>query len=122
MDIIGSMMSENCIERYRSKSRVSTRLLRSKVVVSHDSPSVTGVENPSKRLGKVIRWADNARDMMHDKVLLFLPFLNGKVLDINMTGAFSRNTIVNHIDSRDVITINRSSCSLCIPQFLHNGT
>ena len=78
------------------------------------------MQYPAEGLGEIVRWANDSRNMMHSKILLRFPFLNGKMLDINVTGSFSRDTIINHDDSRNIVTIYRSGLIDCIPQFLQD--
>ena len=50
--------------------------------------------------------------MLQDNILLIGPVLDGKVLDINMARSFSRDVIVDHIDSRHVVFIEQSGAVL----------
>ena len=64
--------------------------------MSHNTPRVARVKMyPSQRLSKIVWGVNNARDMMHDNIAGFTPVLNGKVLNVNMLGAFRRNPMVN---------------------------
>ena len=73
--------------------------------MTHKTTAVARVKNPSKWLRQVIRYINNSWDMAHDNVTLFTPILDGKVLNINMTGSLSRDTIIDHIDSGHIIFI-----------------
>ena len=46
--------------------------------------------------------------MLHDDIFGVGPILNGKVLNINMARTFSRDTIIDHIDSGHIVFIERS--------------
>ena len=88
--------------------------------MTHEAPSMSGVKDPPQRLSKVIQGTNDSRNVEHFDVSAFLPLLNGKVLDANMSRSFCWYSVVDHIDSRDVITIDRSRLSNRIPQFLQD--
>ena len=54
-------------------------------VVAHDTARMPGMQYPTKRFGEVIGGIDDARDVVHDDFTGFLPILNGKVLNIDVT-------------------------------------
>ena len=67
--------------------------------MAHESTGMTGMENPSKRLGQVISWVDDPRDVGKEDGLEFLdPGLDGKHLDINVATPFCGDTVVDHVD------------------------
>ena len=70
------------------------------------------MEDPAERFGEVIRWVENSSNMVHDNILGVLPVLNGKVLDVNVTGALGRDLRVDHVDSRHIVFVDRSRTSL----------
>lgn len=81
------------------------------------------MENPAERLGMVIRGIDDTiRDVDHDDAAGIFPILNGKVLDVNVKRAFSRNFGVDHFDGRHVVIVERSGFHLAEAQFSHDGT
>ena len=53
--------------------------------MSHETMSMSFVENPTKRFSKIITGVDNARDVSHDEVTFILPILNGKMLNVDMS-------------------------------------
>ena len=60
--------------------------------------------------------------MPHNDILRFGPLLNCIMLDINMTRAFSRDTVVDHIDSRHIVFIERSGAILWVSKFQEDST
>ncbi len=72
--------------------------------MTHQAASVTGVEDGTKRFGKVVRGVQDTRDEMHDNVTEFLPVLDGKVLDVDVARTFGRDTRIDHVDGRLVVT------------------
>jgi len=92
------------------------------MVVTHDASRMVSMENPKQGLREVIRRIDDSWDVAHDNVASLLPILNGKVLDINVTGTLSKNTSINHLDSRHVVFVDRSWFVLRETQFGHYGT
>ena len=51
------------------------------------------MEYPSKGLRQIVRWIDNTRDIFDGDSLSILPILYRKVLNVNMTGTFSRDLV-----------------------------
>ena len=80
------------------------------------------MEDPTEGLGEIIGRVDDARDVFQDDVLGILPILDGKVLNINVAGALSRNTSVDHLDSRLVVFVDRSRVMLGKTQLFQNST
>ena len=76
--------------------------------MTHDAASVAFVKDPSKRLGEVIGWVDDARDECHECVTSIFPVLCGEVLDVDVARATCRNACVDHVDGRLVVTVQRS--------------
>ena len=66
--------------------------------MSHDTPCVARMQDPTEGLGKVVGRIDNSREISHDNVASILPVLDGKVLDVNVTRALSRNSSIDHFD------------------------
>ena len=54
------------------------------------------MQHPSERLGKIISRVDDTRNVFHHKVLLLNPFLDGKVLNVDMTRTGRGSGFVNH--------------------------
>ena len=91
-------------------------------VMSHDAASVTLMEDPSKRLGEVVAAEDGARTKTHDDVTSFLPILEGKPLDVNVSGALSRNPSIDNLDGGFVVPVKGSGALLLKTKFLHDGS
>jgi len=90
--------------------------------VTHNASRMASMENPAQGLREVIRRIDDTWDVAHDNVASLLPILNGKVLDINVMRTLSRNTSINHLDSRHVVFVDRSWFILRETQFSHYST
>ena len=60
--------------------------------------------------------------MAHDNILGFSPILDGKMLNLNMTRTFSGDTVVDHIDSRHVVFVERGWTNLRVSDFQEDGT
>ena len=78
---------------------------------------MAGVKDPAKGLGQVIQGIDDARDVLRDNVASILPILNGKMLDINVTGALGRDASVDHVDSRHVVFVDWGGTGLGKTEF-----
>ena len=81
-------------------------------IVSDESASMSRVEYPTKGFSHVVSGVDNSRNKSHLNRACLLPILNSKVLDINMTGALSRNTSIDHCIFGKLLLLlfNRSRC------------
>jgi len=73
--------------------------------VTHGATDVSGMEGPTEGLGLCIRGIEDAGNVLHGDDATSLPFLNRKVLDVDMTGASSRLVFVDHHDCREVVLI-----------------
>lgn len=86
----------------------------------HDPAGMAIVEDPTKRLGKVIRRVDDAGDEAHDNVTGFFPVLDREVLNINMPGALRGDASVDHVDRRLVVTMEACRTGRRKSQFPHD--
>ena len=59
---------------------------------------------------------------MNDKIASFFPFLNGKVLNVDMPRAFGRDASIYHVDGRFVVVVDDSGLCLSKPKFLEDHT
>jgi len=66
----------------------------------HDASCVVLVQDPSKGFCQVIGGVDHTRDEFHYNGPGFFPVLNGKVLDVKVKGALSRDASVDSVDGR----------------------
>ena len=57
---------------------------------------VARMEHPAKHLDKAIRDGKDTRDVRHNKVFGISLVLDGKMLVINVTRLFSRDTFLDH--------------------------
>ena len=71
--------------------------------MTHRTASVASMKDRAKRFSKIVRRVENATNEMHDNITMFFPILNGKVLDMDMAGAISRNARIDHVDGRLVV-------------------
>ena len=91
-------------------------------MMSHHAADMPGVENPAKRLGESVGRVDDSRDVAHFNVSSSFPVLDGKVLDVNVTGAISGNLVVDHKNSRHVILVDRRRGGLLETKVSENHT
>ena len=89
--------------------------------MAHDPAGMAFMEDPTKGFGEIIGWVEYSRDKTHDNVASFFPILDGKVLDINVTGALSGDTGVDHIDGRLIVLIDGSGASQRETEVLHDS-
>ena len=97
------------METARSR-RIANNLPR--VVMPHGTTSMSGEKGPAKRLRRVIRRVDDARDVPHVQNTSLTPLLNGKMLNIDVARTWGRLALVDHSDSSLVIFVQRSGTIL----------
>jgi hypothetical protein len=76
----------------------------------------------SKGFGERICGVNDAGDMGKKYLLIGFPFLDCKMLDVDVAQARGRLACVNHKDGSSIILVERSRSALRIPQSRENGT
>ena len=64
--------------------------------------------NLSVRLGEIVSGIDNPRKMLHDELFLLAPFLDGKVLDINVPSIGCGTLLIDHTETCHIV--NELAC------------
>ena len=90
----------------------SLESLRCEAIVSHESGCMAEVQNPSKCLSEAVRGIDFAWHMLEDDVTQALPLLHAKVADVNVSRSWRRSVMVDNLDGRFIVLIDRSWCLL----------
>jgi len=90
--------------------------------VPHKPTGMARVEKPAQGLGEIIGRVIDTRNMEKHDIASFFPILNGKMLDVNMSGARGRATRINHLDGGNVIFVERRRRSLGKPELGKDGT
>ena len=85
--------------------------------MAHRAADMATVEDPAKCFGQSVRGVDRAGDMLQNKVALILPFLNGKMLDVDMPGAGRGFGGIHHEDSGLVVLIQHRRAVLHETEF-----
>jgi len=67
-------------------------------VVAHESAAVSVVESPAKGFCKGVGAVDATGDVGEDALAVGFPFLDGKMLDVDMTGAVGGFARIDHLD------------------------
>ena len=80
--------------------------------VAHNSTSMVCMKDPPKGFGEVICCVDDSWDMTCDDIPGIFSILDSKVLNINMTRAFSGNLDIDHVDGRHVVNKHRRRLDL----------
>ena len=91
-------------------------------MMTHHAAHVSGMENPTEWLGKGIRRVDDSRDVAHNDIARCFPVLDGKVLNVNVSGAIRRNVVVDHEDSRHIVFVDWSGRGLRETELMEDGT
>ena len=71
--------------------------------MSHTAAGMTSMQHTPKSLGKIITGIHRSGEMFHDKVALFAPFLNGKVLDLDVSSTRRGPRFVDHMQRCKII-------------------
>ena len=72
-------------------------------MVSHTATRMTRVQHPAKGLGEIIARVEDPREMFHDQVALFTPFLNSEVLDLDVSGTRCGSVLVDHVQCGSIV-------------------
>ena len=75
--------------------------------MAHGMASMANKKSPTKCLGSVVGNVDDAGDVMHDNDAMMLPLLDGKMLNVDVSGIRSGFAFVDHGNCRDVVLIER---------------
>ena len=84
--------------------------------MSHETADMTVVKGGTKGLGQRVRRVHDTRDMREDNLAVGLPFLQSKVLYINVASARCRTACVHHKDSRSIILEESRRCKLWLSE------
>ena len=75
--------------------------------MAHGMMSMASKKSPAKCFGSVVGNVDDAGDVMHDDDATMLPLLNGKMLNVDVSGIRSGLALIDHGNGRDVIFVKR---------------
>ena len=78
---------------------------RSGSEVFYEAASVPRVEDPANTFSKGIARVDGPFDVLKEDMASTSPILDGKVLDVDVTGAFCRASSIDHFDGRFVVFV-----------------
>jgi hypothetical protein len=77
-------------------------------MVAHNAANVSVMQNPTEGLGLSVCGVYDTRDVCELDVAALSPFLDRKVLNVDVTRAFSRPIRVHHVDGSLVILVKQS--------------
>ncbi len=86
-------------------------------VVTHQAANMAVMERGTEGLGLRVCGVNDARNMGEDNLVGSFPFLEGKMLDVNMTSTRRWTTRIYHQDCSSVILEQRSRTNLRVPKF-----
>ena len=78
--------------------------------MSHATACMARMEHPSKNLGQIIARIENPCEMFHDNVAFLAPFLNGKVLDLDVTSTRCGTVFVDHRFCSLIVDVQQGWC------------
>jgi hypothetical protein len=67
--------------------------------MTHQATNVAGVEDPTNGFGQTITGVDDSRNFEKIEVTRFLPVLECKILNVDMSRTLGRSVSVSHFDS-----------------------
>ena len=74
--------------------------------MSHQTTDMTVMEDPTQRLSQGIRWVNDTGNVGKRHEVSRAPVLDGKELNVNVAAAFSRDTVVDHVDGRNIVFVD----------------
>ena len=86
-------------------------------MVSHGMVHMLLVKGPAEHFGSLVRGVDDPWDVAHNDDLVVMPFLNGKVLDINVAGMRHWLLLVNHCNCSLIVHVEWSQQRLSESEF-----
>ena len=105
-----------------SKQLVVDQTRLGKTVVTHGTTDMAGMENPAKSFGGGIGNIDGSMNVDHFDDATGAPFLNSKVLDVDMARAFGRAVFVDHGDGSLIVFVKRSRAGLWVAELGEDST
>ena len=88
--------------------------------MAHDATSVATMKLATKGFSSLIRRVENTSQVGHHDDLTLPPFLDGKVLNINMARARGGSIVIDHIDSCKVVNMKEGGARWEIAKVMQN--
>ena len=73
--------------------------------MAHSTTSMASKKGPAKGFGSMVSDIDDARDMTHSDETATLPLLNGKMLNVDVSGVRGGLAFVDHSNGGDIILV-----------------
>ena len=86
--------------------------------VAHGTAGMTGMEGPAKGFGFLVHRVQDAGEVADNDQTVGTPFLNGKVLYINVRGPRSGVVLVDHVDRPTIVNVDFSGTGGKIAEIL----
>ena len=87
----------------------------------HQTSDMSMVQRGPKGFGQRIGSINDTRNMSENDFAISLPFLNGKMLYVDVARSRGRTTCVDHQYGGGVIFVERSGLDLSVAQFVEDG-
>ena len=83
--------------------------------------SMASKKSPTKCLDSMVGNFDDARDVMHNDEATTLPLLNGKMLNVDVSGIRSGFAFIDHGNCGDVVLVEWCWAILWDAKFMEDG-
>ena len=84
--------------------------------MAHSAGRVTGMQLRTQSLGGLVGGIERSRKMGDHNLLTLAPFLNGKMLDVDVTRAGGGFVLVDHGNGRHIVNMENSGTVLLVAQ------
>jgi hypothetical protein len=91
-------------------------------MVAEKTVKMTGVEYPAEGFSESVRRVDHTGDVGKEDITTVFPDLDGEHLDVNVTAAFSRDAMIDHVDGRCIVLVNGSRLELREAKLSEDGS
>ena len=90
--------------------------------MAHSTTSMASKKGPAKGFGSMVSDIDDARDMMHNDETATLPLLNGKMLNVDVSGVRSGFAFIDHGNGGDIVFVEWCGTLLWNAELMKDGT
>ena len=90
--------------------------------MTHGTTGMASEKGPAKCFGSMVSDIDDARDVTHNDEATTLPLLNGKMLNVDVSGIRSGLAFIDHGNGRDIVFVEWCGTLLWNAKLAKDGT